>query len=66
MARSPQQRGVSLPVLHDKPELWHARERKDGASVYTVRDYESFRTFYAATFDRADSPVKGQRELVTR
>lgn len=45
-------------------ELWHARERKDGASVYTVRDYESFRTFYAATFDRPDSPVKGQRELM--
>lgn len=46
-------------------ELWHARERKDGASVYVVRDYDSFRKFYDAAFDRPGSPVKGQRELIT-
>lgn len=46
-------------------ELWHARERKDGAAVYTVCDFDSFRKFYDAAFDRPGSPVKGQRELIT-
>ena len=46
-------------------ELWHARERKDGASVYTVCDFDSFRKFYDAAFDRPGSPVRGQRELIT-
>jgi hypothetical protein len=47
-------------------ELWHARERKDGASVYVVRDFDSFREFYRASFDRPDSPVRGQRELISQ
>lgn len=47
-------------------ELWHARERRDGAAVYTVRDYDSFRAFYRDTFDRPGSPVRGQRELIER
>lgn len=44
-------------------ELWHAREQRDGATLCTVRDYESFREFYRERFERTDSPVKGQREL---
>lgn len=47
-------------------ELWHARERKDGATICVVNDFDSFREFYRERFDRADSPVKGQRELITR
>jgi hypothetical protein len=47
-------------------ELWHARERRDGAAVVTVDDYDSFRAFYAAAFDRPGSAVKTQRELITR
>jgi hypothetical protein len=50
--------------LRREQELWHAREKKDGAVICTVTDYDTFREFYAAQFDRPDSPVKGQRELI--
>lgn len=45
-------------------ELWHARERKDGATICVVNDFDSFREFYRDRFDRDGSPVKGQRELL--
>jgi hypothetical protein len=39
---------------------------KDGAAVYTMPDFEAFRTFQRERFDRSNSPVKGQLELLSR